>query len=103
MLWQRKGNTIIFERNIAIKMKANKTSSDFKFCEFERQRGWGKVLGCEISPSELSQLLHLPRKSHSFSFPTNLSLPLFIWGVVREIDLSGKFDVSARQVKEVMV
>lgn len=82
-------------------MKSNNPCSDSEFCEFERQGGWGKVLGCEVSPSELSQLLHLPRKSHSFSFPTNLSLPLFIWVVVREIDLSGKCDVDARQVLEV--
>ena len=87
----------------AIKMRSNKTYSDSGFCEFERQSSWGKVVGKQVSPSELSQLLHLPRKSHSFSFPTNLSLPLFIWGVVREIDLSGKFDVIARQFEEVVM
>ena len=85
----------------AIKMKSNKTYSDSRFCEFERQSSWGKVVGKQVSPSELSQLLHLPRTLHSFSFPTNLSLPLLIWGVVREIDLSGKCDVVARQVEEV--
>ena len=79
-------------------MKANNTYSDSGFCEFEHQSSWGKVLGKQVSPNNLLQLLHLPRKSHSFSFPTNLSLPLFIWGVVREIDLSGKCDVVARQV-----
>jgi len=84
-------------------VKQNNTSSDSGFCEFEHQSGWGKVLGMHVSPSESLQLLHLPRKSHSFSFPTNLSLPLFIWGVVREIDLSGKFDVIARQVEGVVV
>jgi len=79
-------------------MRSNNTSSDSGFCEFEHQSSWGKVVGKHVSPSELPQLLHLPRKSHSFSFPTNLSLPLFIWGVVCEIDLSGKCDVIARQV-----
>gem|GEM_PF-5783932 len=83
-------------------MRSNNTYSDSRFCEFECQRGWGKVLGKYVSPNNLLQLLHRPRRSHSFSFPTNLSLPLFIWGVVREIDLSGKFDVSARQVQVVV-
>ncbi len=83
-------------------MKSNNTCPDSRFCEFERQRGWGKVVGKHLSPNNLLQLLHLPRKSFPFSFPTNLSLPLFIWVVVREIDLSGKRDVIARQVSEVI-
>jgi hypothetical protein len=85
---------------MARKMKSNNTCSDSGFCEFEHPSSRGKVLGRQVSPNHLLQLLHLPRKSHSFSFPTNLSLPLFIWGVVREIDLSGKCDVDARQVED---
>lgn len=84
-------------------MRSNNISSDSGVCEFERPFSWGKTLGNQTSPSELPQLLHLPRKSHSFSFPTNLSLPLFILSIVREIDLSGKFDVVARQVQEEVV